>query len=144
MVEIPDTLQSMFSAVVRSKDGTYTIEVPSSEVRHEAIRPGESYRIAVIESTGGPFQVDQKSASESVSKTVQPSDPPEPPVEEGEVLDVTIESVGDQGDGIAKVDRGYVLIVPDGQPGDEPTVRVEQVQENVAFTSIVDQDTRTL
>ena len=63
-------------------------------------------------------------------------------MEEGEVRDVTIETVGDQGDGIAKVERGYVVIVPGAQPGDEPTVKVEQVQENVAFASIVDSDPR--
>jgi predicted RNA-binding protein with TRAM domain len=57
---------------------------------------------------------------------------------------VTIETVGDQGDGIAKVDRDYVVIVPGAQPGDEPTVEVEQVRENVAFASIVDSDPRAV
>ncbi|MDS0223289.1 TRAM domain-containing protein [Haloarcula sp. S1AR25-5A] len=63
-------------------------------------------------------------------------------MEEGEVRDVTIETVGDQGDGIAKVERGYVVIVAGTHPGDEPTVEIEQVQENVAFASIVDSDPR--
>ena len=58
----------------------------------------------------------------------------------GEVRDVTIETVGEQGDGIAKVERGYVVIVPDGKPGDEPTVEIDQVRDNVAFASIVDTD----
>jgi len=57
---------------------------------------------------------------------------------------VIIETVGDQGDGIAKVERGYVVIVPEAQPGDEPTIEIEQVQENVAFASIVDGDPRTV
>jgi predicted RNA-binding protein with TRAM domain len=57
---------------------------------------------------------------------------------------VTIETVGDQGDGIAKVERGYVVIVPGAQPGDQPTVEIEQVQENVAFASIIDSDPRAL
>ena len=61
-----------------------------------------------------------------------------PPVDEGEVRNVTIETVGEQGDGIAKVERGYVVIVPGGQPGDEPTVEIDQVRDNVAFASIVD------
>ena len=70
--------------------------------------------------------------------------PSEPPVDEGEVRDVTIKTVGDQGDGIAKVERGYVVIVPGAQPSDGPTVEIEQVQENVAFASIVDSDPRAL
>jgi tRNA/tmRNA/rRNA uracil-C5-methylase (TrmA/RlmC/RlmD family) len=36
---------------------------------------------------------------------------------------VTIETVGDQGDGIAKVERGYVVIVPETQPGEQPRSR---------------------
>lgn len=61
-----------------------------------------------------------------------------------EVRDVAIETTGDQGDGIAKVERGYVVIVPGGQPGDEPTVEIEQVQENVTFASIVERNSRAL
>jgi predicted RNA-binding protein with TRAM domain len=53
---------------------------------------------------------------------------------------VTIETVGDQGDGITKVERGYVVIVPGDQLGDEQTVEIEQVQKNVTFGSIVDSD----
>lgn len=68
----------------------------------------------------------------------------EPPVDEGKVRNVTIETVGDQGDGIAKVERGYVVIVPGAQLGDEPTVEIEQIQENVAFASTVDSDPRAL
>jgi predicted RNA-binding protein with TRAM domain len=63
---------------------------------------------------------------------------------EGEVRDVTIETTGDQGDGIAKVERGYVVIVPGGQPGDELSVEIEQVKENVAFAIIVERGSRAL
>lgn len=51
---------------------------------------------------------------------------------------MTIETVGDQGEGIAKVDRRYVVIVPGTHPGDDPTVEIEQVTENVAFARVVD------
>ena len=61
-----------------------------------------------------------------------------PPVEEGEVREVTIETLGDQGDGIAKVERGYVVIVPGARPGDRPTVEIEQVRRNVAFATVVE------
>ena len=64
------------------------------------------------------------------------------PVEEDVVRKGTIESVGDQGDGIAKVERGYVVIVPDGEPGDQPTVEIDTVRQNVAFATIVDRDLR--
>ena len=64
---------------------------------------------------------------------------PTPPVETGDVRTVTVETTGDQGDGIAKVERGYVVIVPEAEPGEEPTVEIEQVKQNVAFARVVDE-----
>jgi len=55
---------------------------------------------------------------------------------------VTIESLGDQGDGIAKIDRGYVVIVPGTRPDDEVTVEIENARENVAFARVRDDDDR--
>jgi len=134
MVEIPDSLRSLFTARVEERDGRYVIEVPESEIEHAAATPGETYRVAVLP-TG---DATQQSSTESESLDRDPG-PPAPPVDEGEVREVTIESVGDQGDGIAKVERGYVVIVPDARPGDEPTVEIEQVKENVAFARVIDE-----
>lgn len=97
------------------------------------------YRVAVL---GAPTNGTE---SEPVSNAPARDDsakrrPSEPPVEEGELRTVTVEAVGDQGDGIAKVDRGYVVIVPETQPGEQPRVRIKDVQQNVAFASIVDND----
>jgi Predicted RNA-binding protein, contains TRAM domain len=134
MVEIPDSLRSLFTARVEERGGRYLIEVPESEVEHEAALPGETYRVAILptpERAAG-------STDSSSSNDNHDAGPPDPPVDEGEVRDVTIESVGDQGDGIAKVERGYVVIVPDAKPGDQPTVEIEQVKENVAFARVID------
>jgi predicted RNA-binding protein with TRAM domain len=144
MVEIPDSLRSVFSATVRERDGSYVIEIPSREITHDAVSVGETYRLAVFESPATTGSEKQETRSPDRARGDHQQHPPGPPVKEGEVRDVTIETVGDQGDGIAKVDRGYVVIVPDAQPGDEPTVEIEQVQENVAFASVVDSDPRTL
>ncbi|MFA9518623.1 TRAM domain-containing protein [Halopenitus sp. H-Gu1] len=146
MVDIPDTLRSVFTTTVESDDGGYILEIPANEVRYDAIQPGDTYRIAVLEAGHITARSDTQSADRSseTSVTAQETDHSEPPVEEGEIRDVTVEAVGDQGDGIAKVDRGYVVIVPEGQPGDEPTVEIEQVQQNVAFAKIVEPDPRTL
>ena len=144
MVEISDSLRSVFSATIRQRDEEYIIEIPAGEITHEAVSPGETYRVAIFDFPATTEDGEQDSRSVARSQRTSQHQAPEPPVEEGEVRDVTIETVGDQGDGIAKVDRGYVVIVPDAQPGDEPTVEIEQVQENVAFASIVDPDPRTL
>jgi len=146
MVEIPDSLRSLFSAPIEERNGTYVVEVPSSEVDHEALSADETYRVAVLESpasTESSIQ-QQQGTQQSPSQETVSHTPSGPPVEEGEIRDVTIETVGDQGDGIAKVERGYVVIVSGAQPGDEPTIEIEQVQKNVAFASIVDSEPRAL
>ena len=52
---------------------------------------------------------------------------------------MTIEDVGDQGDGIARVERGYVIIVPDTKLGDQVVIEIENVRQNVAFADVVGQ-----
>ena len=144
MVEIPSSLRSLFSAPIKEQDGTYIVEVPSNEIDYEALSADDTYRVAILESSVSTESSVQQESPRAPSRETASHSSSGPPVEEGEVRDVTIETVGDQGDGIAKVERGYVVIVPGAQPGDEPTVEVEQVQENVAFASIVDNDPRAV
>ncbi|MFC1801160.1 TRAM domain-containing protein [Nanoarchaeota archaeon] len=54
------------------------------------------------------------------------------PVNEGDELEVTIEAVGEKGDGIAKVD-GFVLFVPQAKQGERIKIRVTKVLKNVGF-----------
>ncbi|GCF12418.1 deoxyribonuclease [Haloarcula mannanilytica] len=142
MVEVPDALSTLFSAKVETDGDRYVVEIPKSEVSHGAIAPGETYRVGLLSQVNG-----ESSPAPQPQEPEQDTDParadtgvPQPPVDEGEIRNVTIESLGDQGDGIAKVERGYVVIVPDGEPGDSPTVEIETVQENVAFASVVDEN----
>jgi predicted RNA-binding protein with TRAM domain len=144
MVEIPDSLRSIFSATVQEQDGTYVLEIPSREINHDAVTACETYRVAILSSPTSEGHRDETSQRSARSEAPRQQGPPEPPVEEDEVRDVTIETLGDQGDGIAKVERGYVVIVPDAQPGDEPTIEIDDVRQNVAFASVVEQDSRTL
>jgi len=55
-----------------------------------------------------------------------------PPVKEGETYQVKIESIGREGDGIAKID-GFVVFIPGAQVGDELDVRINKVTRRVAF-----------
>lgn len=139
MVEIDNSLKSLFTATVRERDGRFVIELPEREIDHGVVQSGETYRVAVLPSER---EVGGGAESETRDKTgtdQRVTEPPAPPVDEGEVREVTVESLGDQGDGIAKVERGYVVIVPGTRPGDTPTVRIEDVRENVAFATIVDE-----
>ncbi|MDB2239341.1 TRAM domain-containing protein [Halorubrum ezzemoulense] len=143
MIEISDSLRSLFSAQIEERDGSYIVDVPASEIEHDALAADETYRVAILTSESSTSQKTQEEQRQSAAQEPTPTSDG-PPVDEGEVRDVTIETTGDQGDGIAKVERGYVVIVPGGQPGDELSVEIEQVQANVAFASIVEPDSRAL
>lgn len=136
MVEIPDSLRSLFTATIEEQGDSYVIEVPKSEIENEGARPGQTYRVAVLPQHDG--ETTTATPDSGLSQRDRQPGPPAPPVEEGEVRQVVIESIGDQGDGIAKVERGYVVIVPDTEPGEEPTVEIEEVKENVAFATVVE------
>lgn len=58
------------------------------------------------------------------------------PVKVGEELDVTIEAVGEKGDGIAKKD-GFVLFVPGVKEGDNVRIKVTKVFRKVGFAEVV-------
>jgi len=61
---------------------------------------------------------------------------PKPPVNQGEVLEVVIEAVGEKGDGIARKD-GFVLFIPGVKEGDRVKVKVTRVLRKVGFAEVV-------
>ncbi|EMA46492.1 TRAM domain-containing protein [Halobiforma nitratireducens] len=126
-MELSDDLLCLYSERVTERNGTYVIEVPKREVEVGDVQSGEVYRVAIV-SSESPTQNERDE---------QDDRPQRPPVKEDDIREVEIEDVGDQGDGIAKVERGYVVIVPDTAVGDRVTVRVTEARENVAFTEVV-------
>ncbi len=58
------------------------------------------------------------------------------PINVGETYDVTIEDVGREGDGIARIE-GFVVFVPNTQKGDTVKIRVTKVSRRVAFGEVV-------
>ncbi len=61
----------------------------------------------------------------------------EAPVKVGETYEVEIKSVGEKGDGIARV-NGFVLFVPKVKKGDYVKIRVTKVLPKVGFAEVVD------
>jgi len=142
MVEIPDRLECLFSTSIDQQGDSYRIEVPQSELEEGTITSGETYRVVIVSGTPRSDNAETRQQPDSASASPESgSDGPtqqEPPVEPGDIREVTIESLGDQGDGIAKIDHGYVVIVPDTRPDDEVTVEIENARENVAFARVRD------
>jgi predicted RNA-binding protein with TRAM domain len=133
-VEISDKLLCLFSERVREEDGTYVIEVPQREIETGSVDPDEIYRVALISR-------DRSESTESTeSGTDAPSSEPQPPVEAGEIRYVEIEDIGKQGDGIARVERGYVIIVPGAEIGERVKIEITEVKSNFAVGEIIDED----
>jgi len=129
-LEISEKLLCLFSADVETDGDGYVIEVPRREIETGSIEPGETYRVALI--------AGEREAEES-DRTEAPAGEPQPPVEVGETRYVEIEDIGKQGDGIARVERGYVIIVPGADVGERVKVEVTEVKSNFAVGEIIEE-----
>jgi predicted RNA-binding protein with TRAM domain len=129
-LEISNKLLCLFSAAVSEREGSHVVEIPRREIETGAVEPGETYRVALISAD-----------EEEPTDTEQPApDEPQPPVEPGEMRYVEIEDIGKQGDGIARVERGYVIIVPDTDIGERVKIEVTEVKSNFAVGEAIADD----
>ena len=128
-MEISEKLLCLFSAEIEAEEDRFVVEVPRREVDTGSVAPGETYRVALIateETTGGG------------AESTGPPEEPQPPVERGEIRYVEIEDLGKQGDGIARVERGYVIIVPGGEVGERVKIEITDVKSNFAVGEIIE------
>ena len=132
-MEISERLLCLFSAEVRDEGDRYVVEVPRREVETGSIAAGDTYRVALIAGDG-----ETETTESTDESTSTPADEPQPPVEVGEVRYVEIEDIGKQGDGIARVERGYVIIVPGTEVGERVKIEVREVKSNFAVGDVVD------
>lgn len=132
-MEISDRLKCLFSATIEQRDESYVIEIPSEELELGTLKERNTYQVAVLSS-----QSNSSSNEEAESLQKQTDNSTQPPVEEGETRTVTIEGLGDQGDGIARVERGFIVIVPDTEKGEKVRISITDVQQSVAFAEVVE------
>lgn len=136
-MELSKDLLCLYNGRVQEQDGSYVVEVPEREVDVGDVDVGDVYRVAMFPPATKPA-TPEPVTSESESVSGRTREGPEPPVEESEVIDVEIEDIGDQGDGIARVGPGYVVIVPDTERGERVAVEISDVRENMAFADVID------
>jgi predicted RNA-binding protein with TRAM domain len=158
----------LFTGRVEQRDGAYVLTVPEHEVDLGTLEPSETYRFGVYtagsskreadgahqESTEGTRErhTERQTAPRARRRdTSQTAATPEgtdsspnthtdqPPVAEGETLQVEIEGLGEQGDGLAKVGPGYVVFVSDTEIGQQPVVRITAARDTVAFAEVVEE-----
>ncbi|WP_135830762.1 TRAM domain-containing protein [Halorussus halobius] len=127
-------MRCLFAGAVEQQDGTYLIKIPEREIDRGDLQQGDTYRVAVL----GAAATDD--AAKTPTDSQRERTPSTPPVAEGEQRTVEIEDIGDQGDGITRVERGFVVIVPDTERGERVTVEITDVTENVAFAEITERE----
>lgn len=141
-MQVSETLQTLYTATVEQDGDSYRITVPEREIDTGTLTTGETYRVALISTSSDGNDTEETDSVPSTDHEDPQQEYDGPPVEEGEQREVEIENLGDQGDGIAKVERGYVVIVPETNVGDRVTVEMRQVRENVAFADVVENNPR--
>lgn len=134
-MEISDKLLCLFSAEIADEDDRYVVEVPKREIDTGAVEAGDTYRVALISRKAA-----EADEPDEPTTTSRPTSEPQPPVEAGELRYVEIEDIGKQGDGIARVERGYVIIVPGADVGERVKIEVSEVKSNFAVGEIIEED----
>lgn len=141
-MDIPDQLRCLFTGKLEAEDDSYTLTIPSREITDGEIQPDTAYRVAILNQSSPVASTEQEPASQTTydeQNSQHQSSNSTPPVEEGEHRTVEIEDIGEQGDGIARVERGYVIIVPDTEKHDRVTIEIDSVMPTVAFAEVVEQ-----
>jgi predicted RNA-binding protein with TRAM domain len=46
--------------------------------------------------------------------------------------------MGDQGDGLTRVERGFVVIVPETEKGQQVRIKIETVRDSVTFGQVLE------
>ncbi len=126
-------ITSKFTTRIEREGERYLIEVPAQEFDYGTLSEGDICRITIEVVESGPNEDGERTQNEE----------PNAPVSIGDNRTVEIESIGDEGDGIARVDQGYVVIVPETEPGDKVEIEITDVTPNVGFAEVVDKSNTT-
>lgn len=137
-MSLSDDLFTVFSAEIEFRDGVPVVEVPDRELSVGNLEAGGTYRVAILEQTSSSTA--DEGSTEPTSRRSESRGESQPPVEKGETLEVEIEDVGDQGDGIARIGPGYIVFVPDTEIGDRVRIEITQARDNFAFAEVLEHE----
>ncbi len=127
-MHISEELTCLFSATVDEQRDSYVIEVPRAEVEEGFVDASQAHKIALLSTTSEPLADETDSTR---SETDHEGDQQSPPVSVGEQRIVEIDEMGDQGDGLGRVEHGFVVIVPETQVGERVRIQIGHINETV-------------
>lgn len=145
---ISNDLLCLYTTELEKDDGKYVVKIPERELAIGALEAGDVIQIGVLsangstdrdESEAGSYDRDSVPSSQDRTRDRERrSSRSRPPVSEGEEYTVDIEGTGKQGDGVARVSRGFVVIVPGAEKGERVRIKINRVKENVAFADVIE------
>lgn len=131
MITDLNTFACCFSARIEQKDDRYIVEIPADEIQHGTLDLDDIY------------QVRFHTSLQNRSSRQSPYEESNPPVSRGDTRRVEIEHLGDEGNGITRLEDGYVVIVPDTEPGDMVQIELTDVNPNVGFADVIEDENET-
>lgn len=124
--------QGKFSeqAISRQVESYFEEYVVCSECRLPDTHLTKSDRVLMLkcDACGAHRPVRKRKAVAAVQKDV---------IEEGETYELRVESVGNKGDGIAKVDK-YLVFIPGTAKGEVVKAKVKKISGTLAFAEVVE------
>lgn len=125
----PNTFRFCADAELKKRSGgsSYVLEIDEETVNEAGAEPGETLRIGLFEPLEKGASMSTALDSKSTSSTK--------PVSEGDMIEVTPEDTGSQGDPLAEVE-GFAVIIPHGTLGETQAVEITEVKDRFAFADV--------
>ena len=117
-------------AIARQIDSYFEEYVVCSECRPPDTHLIKSDRVLMLkcDACGAHRPVRKRKAVATVQKDM---------IEEGETYELRVESVGNKGDGIAKVDK-YLIFIPSTVKGEIVKAKIKKISGTLAFAEVVE------
>lgn len=117
-------------AIARQIDSYFEEYVVCSECRLPDTHLIKSDRVLTLkcDACGAHRPVRKRKATATVQKDM---------IEEGETYELRVESVGNKGDGIAKVDK-YLIFIPSTVKGEIVKAKIKKISGTLAFAEVVE------
>jgi translation initiation factor 2 subunit 2 len=121
-------------AIVRQIDSYFEEYVVCSECRLPDTHLIKSDRVLTLQcdACGAHRPVRKRKATVAVQKEL---------IEEGETYELRVESVGNKGDGIAKVDK-YLIFIPSTVKGEIVKAKIKKISGTLAFAEVVERKSK--
>ena len=118
-------LSYLFSSLVELDDESHFIKLPSQESPSFDIDTDTTYRVLFLPKSPG-------------ETNTTPSHAPDAPVAIDATLEVLIEDIGSEGDGIARIGPGYIIFIPKTDIGHKVKIKINSVTSRCAFGEVVE------